>query len=376
MKLVRVAIENFRQLGTPSDPFELSFTDGLGRVRELSLLVGPNTSGKTSVLDAIGAALDGPLEMSAVRSGFHRSPQTVVRRGARSARVTCWLQFSPDEISAAREYFELAGHREAVPDATDVKLVWEYPDPRANSDFGFTVCDPPNAWTLLKGRVTAARLLATGQVDWRCFNRVGSAFTFDQERTGSGKTISRRLWNIIHGEDVSDRRQRRTTNPRTILIDLALRALVPSDHKAPGGQREFAMVQDRYARVCAPRRIVGAIEDALGEFDVYFNDGLREYRYDGLSSGERMVLQLLIRFVSEHMHRSIVMVDEVELNQHPIWQRKLLHLLPAMGDDNQIIATTHSPYLRAAVRPDAVVDLGDLDDDATTVSHHVFGGGA
>ena len=62
------------------------------------------------------------------------------------------------------------------------------------------------------------------------------------------------------------------------------------------------------------------------------------------------------------MHRSIVMIDEMELNQHPIWQRKLLHMIPQMGEDNQIIATTHSPYLRDAVRPDAVIDLGDLGD--------------
>ena len=100
----------------------------------------------------------------------------------------------------------------------------------------------------------------------------------------------------------------------------------------------------------------------MGELDIHFDDGRQEYQYDGLSSGEKMTLLLLIRFVAEHMHRSIVMIDEVELNQHPIWQRKLLHAIPQMGDDNQIIATTHSPYLRDAVRPDAVIDLGDLDD--------------
>ena len=77
---------------------------------------------------------------------------------------------------------------------------------------------------------------------------------------------------------------------------------------------------------------------------------------------ERCRYRSLIRFVAEHMHRSIVMIDEMELNQHPIWQRKLLHAIPQMGDDNQIIATTHSPYLRDAVPPEAVIDLGNLGD--------------
>ena len=67
-------------------------------------------------------------------------------------------------------------------------------------------------------------------------------------------------------------------------------------------------------------------------------------------------------FVAERIHQSIVLIDELELNQHPLWQRKLLHLVPRMGEGNQIIATTQSPYLRDAVSPEAVVDLGELGD--------------
>lgn len=366
MKLAKIALENFRQFGTSSRPMEIPFTDALGRVRDFALLVGPNASGKTTILDAIAAALGPSLEMPATRREFKRSPRTVVRRGARNARVTCWLRFSPQEVETTRELFRLAEIDQQVPDLSEVALTWEYPDPRGRSDFGFTHCDPPLGWTLLKGRVQAARLLATGRVDWSWFHRVGCAFTFDQERTGLGKTISRQVWNIIHGEAHKDagREQRRTTDPRTILIDLALRSLVRSEGPLPGGPKEFELVKERFARICSPRRIVGAVEDALGEFDIHFDDGRQEYRYDGLSSGEKMTLLLLIRFVAEHMHRSIVMIDEMELNQHPVWQRKLLHAIPQMGDDNQIIATTHSPYLRDAVRPDAVIDLGDLGDHA------------
>ncbi len=367
MKLAKITLENFRHLGTSSRPLEIPFTDALGRVRDFTLLVGPNTSGKTTILDAIAAALGPTLEMPTTRRNFKLSPRTVVRRGARNARVTCWLRFSPDEVAATRELFRLADSTETVPELSEVKLTWEYPDPREKSDYGYAHGDPPLGWTLLKGRVRAARLLATRRVDWTWFRRVGCAFTFDQERTGLGKTISRRVWSIIHGVDTAagDRKKRRTTDPRSILIDLALRSLVPSETPHPGGQREFELVQERFAQLCAPRRIVGVVEDSLGEFDVYFNDGFQEYRYDGLSSGEKMTLLLLIRFVAEHMHRSIVLIDELELNQHPIWQRKLLHMIPQMGNDNQIIATTHSPYLRDAVRPDAVIDLGDLGDHST-----------
>ena len=160
--------------------------------------------------------------------------------------------------------------------------------------------------------------------------------------------------------------QRRTSDPRTILLDLAVRSLVPSPGR-PAGERFPTHPGEIGSRLCARHRIVGPIrDDELGGLDLRFSDGHNEYSYSGLSSGEQMMLLLLIRFVAEHMHQSIVLIDEMELNQHPIWQRKLLHLIPRMGEGNQIIATTHSPYLRDAVRPDAVIDLGDLDEGRTT----------
>jgi predicted ATPase len=412
MKLAKVQIENFRHLGGRGQPFVLDFTDTLGRVRDFTLLVGPNTSGKTTILDAIALALGHTLGMGALRPDFKLSPRTVVRRGALHAKITCWLRFSPEEVKATRDIFQLAAVAENVPAAQEVKLTWTYPAPGQPSnsaaltatwsiaparalwyplsnpstaqgdatnytlvttvnqpqrDYGVIQSEPETGWVLLHGREQAARLLATGRADWSWFHKVGGVFTFDQERTGLGKTISRRVWNIIHGtaEAAREKEELRTTDPRTILIDLALKSLVPAISTRDQISDDFRRIQERYAHVCAPRQLVGAVRDELGEFDVYFRDGENEYTYEGLSSGEKNVLLLLIRFVAEHMHSSIVLIDELELNQHPIWQRKLLHMLPLMGDDNQIIATTHSPYLRDAVRPDAVIDLGDLGDHGT-----------
>lgn len=401
MKLAKIAIENFRHLGTSSDPLVISFTDPLDRVRDFTLLVGPNTSGKTTILDAIALALGRSVGMAALRPDFKLSPRTVVRRGELHARVTCWLRFSPEEIAATRNIFRLAEVPEEVRDTPEVKLTWTYPalqkppEPtgtatptffpfpelasqtwryittsvtsfvnQAQSDYGIIQSEPERGWVLLHGREQVARLLATGRADWSWLHQVGGVFTFDQERTGLGKTISRQVWNIIHGTAAAARKNEelRTTDPRTILIDLALQSLVPSIASKGQFPDEFRLIQERYARICAPRRLVGAVRDELGEFDVYFHDGANEYTYEGLSSGEKNVLLLLIRFVAEHMHQSVVLIDEMELNQHPVWQRKLLHMIPQMGDGNQIIATTHSPYLRDAVRPDAVIDLGDLGD--------------
>src|SRR5438034_1831307 len=115
MKLARLKIEDFRHLGTREKPFELDFTDALGRVREFTLLVGPNTSGKTTILDAIALALGRSVGMASLRPDFKVSPRTVVRRGELCAQVTCWLRFTPEEILATREIFRLMEVKHKIP---------------------------------------------------------------------------------------------------------------------------------------------------------------------------------------------------------------------------------------------------------------------
>jgi energy-coupling factor transporter ATP-binding protein EcfA2 len=360
MQLAKVVIEDFRQFRYK----ELDFTDALDRVRPLSLLVGPNTCGKTTILDAIAAALSPTLELPCTRPGFRLHPRTVVRRGALHATVTCRLRFSEDEITAAQELSRLAELRGEVPDERQVTLTWRYPDPHhRTAGFGFTRCEPKAAWRLLKGRVTAARLLSTQRVTRDWFKRVPGVFTFDQQRTGMDKIIPRMIWNLIHGlgdGDSAETAERRTSDPGTILLSLAMQARLATAGSAVS--RDFGLIQETYARICAPHRIGGVVLDDLGIFFLQFNDGHNDYGYEGLSSGEQMLLLFLIRMVTESIHRSIILIDELELHQHPIWQAKLLHLLPQIGEANQLIVTTHSPYLRDLVARDAVEDLGTLQD--------------
>jgi predicted ATPase len=374
MKIARAVVENFRHI----KKLELDFTDSLGRVRDTTLLIGPNTSGKTTILDALAVSVGLSTELSYGRPGFELSPRNIVTKGSLYTKVTCWVRFSPDEVSATRELSEIRKQPgidtkgfgpipwPGVPDAEEVELTWTYPDPNNKSTRGFTQCDPWNAGALFKGRVEVARLLATSRIGWDWFKRVGSVFTFDQQRTGMQKTIPREIWEIIHGQSTGDepsRRERRTSDPKTILLNMAVQSLLPP---GSGIQQldQFKLIQELYAQVCAPHNLVGAIRDESGVPDLVFNDGTYPYRYDGLSSGEQMLLLFLIRMVADNIHQSIVLVDEIELHQHPVWQRKLLYLLPKMGDGNQIIATTHSPYLRDVTPPEAVIELGEVLEPA------------
>lgn len=368
MQLAHVKIENFRKI----EKAELDFTDALGRVRDVTVLVGPNGAGKTTILDAIAAAIGPSTELPATRPSWRLSPRTVVRKGALTAKVTCHLRFSPEEIETAQKLGNLLDPPHSVPDVSEVELVWTYPDKRGR--LGFTDYIPKPSWMLLKSRVWLSRLLRTKWVDATWFERAGRVYFFDQQRTQFGRTIRRDILRIIEGDDseeeMADISDKRTSDPRTILLDLAVRASLPVARGASADDL-FENVQQWYAQVCAPRKIIGAVREDLNELDIRFSDGENEYGYDGVSSGESMVLLFLIGMISERIHQSIVLVDEIELHQHPVWQRRLLHLLPKMGKSNQIITTTHSPYLRDVLARDAIIDVGDLGDEDSASSEEM-----
>lgn len=358
MKIAKAIIENFRHI----ERLELDFTDSLGRVRDVSVIVGPNTSGKTTVLDALAAGLGYITEFHYIRPGFTLTPRDIVRRGQLQAKVTYHIHFSQDEIDATRELFRLSEEKAVVPELTEIELLWKYPDLKGTLPRGWTRAEPEpgSSWRLFKGRNKAARLLATGRVDPSWFERVGGIFTFDQQRTGMGKTIRRDIWEIMRGNGVEgEDGERYTTDPKQILLSLAIDSLIPSINQQPD---QFKRIREHYARICAPHEIKGAVRDELNQYDLIFTNGLYEYRYGGLSSGEQMLLLFLIRMVTEYINQSIVLIDEIELHQHPLWQRKLLYLLPKIGRNNQIIVTTHSAHLRDVIPREAVIDLGHLGD--------------
>jgi len=367
MRIAEARIKNFKQF----EDLHLDFTDPLGRARDLVVLVGPNTSGKTTVLDAIACALGPATQRPTRRAGLKLNTRNIVRHGVLHAEVKLTMHFTGEEIDTAREVIELSEEKWEVPDSRQVILTWRFPAENSSRfAYGTNEYEPKFSWPLFQTRSKIARLLGTGRVDWRYFERAGGCFTFDQQRTGMGKTIPRDIWQVIRGEpDQADEDPdaRYTQNPRDILLALAVRFQYP----AVGGENvanDFEVVKRQFGEICRPRMIKGVIRDEIGDLDLLFNDGQFDYGYGNLSSGEEMILLFLISMATQHVHRSILLIDELELHQHEVWQRRLLHALPKMGVENQLIVTTHSPYLRDVAPQGSVKELGELSELVTSTA--------
>jgi predicted ATP-binding protein involved in virulence len=90
-----------------------------------------------------------------------------------------------------------------------------------------------------------------------------------------------------------------------------------------------------------------------------------------LSEGERGLLALVLdlaRRLSQanpgladpvKMGQAIVLIDELDLHLHPKWQRTIVESLTRTFPRCQFIATTHSPQIVAAVEPEQVLLLTD-----------------
>lgn len=88
------------------------------------------------------------------------------------------------------------------------------------------------------------------------------------------------------------------------------------------------------------------ISTPLGDIDI-----------DDLSSGEKEVLNIFIRFHQLKPNGAIILFDEADAHLHPDLERRYLKVLRNLNKGNQMFLTTHSPEMMIAAGTDSLYTI-------------------
>lgn len=355
MKITDVSVQGLRGLKS----VELDLRDDQGEARPLLLFVGPSGCGKTTLLDAISLAIGPATGFEVRRPDLRFHARDLLHPSTDQAKVEVKVALS----GAERTMISAIDGAAAPPDFAHIR--WTWPDPQGVHRLGRVESLDGAPLTALASKLRALRLMQDGAPGaGELAARLGRATMFDQNRKLLGDRMSPQLARAI-GARIDERD--RVTHPRDIAVALWLKA----QQSGLGGLRartQWTAVADAFNRTCAPHQLGGVVlrDDETYDLDIVSDPGVPDsprYGWEGLSSGERAVFPVLLRAAKENLNHSVILVDEVELHLHPAWQRRFLRALQGIGEDNQLILTSHSEYLRGAVPRSAVIDLGALVED-------------
>lgn len=363
MKIQKLVIENFRAI----EYFKHDFADELGRVQDVTLLVGPNGSGKTSILDAIWFGLMGELGYRLQRENFRTEAEFVVHDRARYAKVVFTIQISEEERVQINNWKDELVKLEAIgshpgPKKRTGEISWTYPTQPGYQEnaggFGGYSYKNKYDWDVLKARDYYNRLRKLSARDIAGRELTGGVYFFEQER----RIVSRAVKHISPTDnDTQDDLDTHTEiNIRELLVNFGLKDQIGRFNPADSW---YQKIREAFNIVCAPHTMGEVyVPGSAEEYKIDFRDGDgNAYGFDGLSSGERSVLNFLVHYVYKRMSNAIVLIDELEMHLHPTWQRRLIDALRNFNDNNQFIITTHSPILEQMVPAENVRRLGELN---------------
>ena len=291
MALERLQLTNFRGF----ESLDLCFEP------DLTVLVGVNGCGKTSVIDALRVGL-----------GERLFRQTDLRVGANEVRVS--LQFEGDrERSVRGELSDTKFIATRLRRAPDLALIYTVNRQASDLTPGST---KPRVWT-----AADARSNADGPDKYEAF------FQWFREMEDE--------------ENERFRHEDATETPQLSAVRIAMQRLLPG-----------------YDNLRVLRR--GAMGDGRPRLTVE-KDGML-LLFDALSQGERSLIAMVadiarrLVIVSPNARQPLeepflLIIDEFEQHLHPQWQREFPTRLAEIFPNAQTVLTTHSPIVVSQILP-------------------------
>ncbi|HTU92087.1 MAG TPA: AAA family ATPase [Gemmataceae bacterium] len=348
-----ITLENVRCFGEKQT---LDLSDGNGKPAQWTILLGNNGTGKTSVLQAVAY-------IAAIRSELDR--RNVVGDDAPIPRSPMWIRFATGEHGFFR-----------FPSVAPVKL-------EAKVAFGADLDASARQFRTTGIQLESKRDPVKGE--WQDQNCPFALVCF-------GYGAARRMTERSLPEDAPD------TGTETLFSyhadlrnaeDWLLRADYAASKDSPQRKRQLERLEQVKQLLLAILPEIDGIQFLTGS-GVYpiprveFHTPYGWVPLRHLGYGYQTVIAWMIDFASRMIERypdipdplaepAVVLVDEIDLHLHPLWQRQLIGYLSRQFPNTQFIATAHSPLVvQAATGANLAVLRRDgdrvvIDNDVATI---------
>ncbi|MFZ5785067.1 MAG: AAA family ATPase [Acidobacteriota bacterium] len=328
MRLVRLTLQNFRGF----ESLDLDFHP------ELTVLVGVNGSGKTSILDAIAVMLSGLRQkLLAFTAGDDRNG---------SEGLTVELSIEHQGAAAKNRYSPAVRlrHESFEPDRGWRQL--------ADDGQGFTAPIPVIAYYRVTRYALDSTPGSTKPGTWEIKQ------AWDRALEPDDTSFAAFFQWFREREDVENEERRDAPEFRDRQLEAVRRAI---ESLVPGAANP---------RVRRPRFQQGGSGPKLDHPVIAVTKDGQELAFEQLSEGERtmaaMVGDIARRLAIANPDGDplagdgVVLIDEIDLHLHPEWQAKAIPALRRTFPKVQLVVTTHSPIVLAHVPRECVRLLEDF----------------
>ncbi|MDR1171438.1 MAG: AAA family ATPase [Bacteroidales bacterium] len=338
MKIRDISVRNYKKFVVQKT---LSFCNSEGEVNDMTLLIGNNGSGKTSILQAM-VALMAPL----VRDRFDASAinwngyeYRLLQTGQLPVDIRASISFDERELKAAQNYAKQLKDKgvplTAMPsDKRQVSLSFDYEHCKTNVSGG------AGSLSQFYGYQYAKQLAAYTVDKSKLFEEAGNIFWYTDQRNSFDTNTLFDTENELNQID-SIRTFLANAYSFHLAIEQKKRAL------RPGEFDYYEKIAHLYHRVFHDRSFVGAsprfdVYEKSQAPDFFLSDGEHQYEISEMSAGERAIFPVLMDFARYNINHSIIIIDEIELHLHAPLQQAFVRALPKLGHNNQFILTSHS----------------------------------
>ena len=362
MKIKSIKIQNFKRF----ELLEVTFENGtLKETSNRFLILGDNGTGKTTLLQAIALPLAIATRQIHSVADFDWVGFLPARyRNWGSPYIELWVEFDEDEISVTQEVAER--WKKLMPDAYWFNRSFTLPGSKKNVklilDGEYCHTESPEEYFQFHGRYYVQQLMKTDPGARNYFSRLPGVFWFDQFRN-LGTNPSSSTANGV-AKETTDMAGRVSYDFGVERLRTYLNGWKLAQHVNRTYRYDYlAELEKLYIKIFPGRSFAG-VEMMPGieiptQSDFYFllSDGFRTYDLIEMSAGEQSIFPILYEFVRMQISKSVVLIDEVDLNLHPSAAQLFVTQLPKINPSCQFILTTHSEAVSEIISNDETFRL-------------------